>query len=156
MLLMAFSDMNTDCKHEAWYLDSGCNNHMVGNKDWLFEFDESFRESVKLGNDSKMAVMGKGQLQHKGITIIFKNNICQLFHEEKGLIISTTMTANRMYIIYAPVITPNCLQMTKDEETDLWHKRYAHMSLRGLKVLTGKKMVKGLPELKDNEEKCSD
>ncbi|PNX74620.1 putative LRR receptor-like protein kinase, partial [Trifolium pratense] len=186
MLLMAFSDMNTDCKHEAWYLDSGCNNHMVGNKDWLFELDESFRESVKLGNDSKMAVMGKcnvklniegrihvitdvyylpglsnnllsiGQLQQKGITIIFKNNTCQLFHEEKGLIISTAMTTNKMYIINAPVITPNCLQMTKDEETDLWHKRYAHLSLKGLKVLTGKNMVKGLPELKDNEEKCSD
>ncbi|CAJ2658384.1 unnamed protein product [Trifolium pratense] len=186
MLLMAFSGMNTDCKHIAWYLDSGCSNHMVGNKDWLFEFDESFRESVKLGNDSKMAVMGKGnvkldmegkiivitdvyylpglsnnllsigQLQQKSITIIFKNNICQLFHEEKGLIISTAMTANRMYIIYAPVIIPNCLQITKEEETDLWHKRYAHLSLRGLKVLTGKKMVRGLPELKDSEEKCGD
>ncbi|CAJ2635107.1 unnamed protein product [Trifolium pratense] len=186
MLLMAFSNMNTDCKYETWYLDSGCNNHMVETKNWLFEFDESFRESVKWGNDSKMVVMGKGnvklniegrihvitdvyylpglgnnllsigQLQQKGITIIFKNNTCQLFHEEKGLIISTAMTANRIYIINASMMIPKCLQMTKDEETNLWHKRYAHLTLKGLKVLTGKNMVKGLPELKDNDDKCND
>ncbi|MCI45573.1 retrovirus-related pol polyprotein from transposon TNT 1-94, partial [Trifolium medium] len=36
---------------------------MVGNKDWLYEFDESYRDSVKLGDDSKMCVMGKGQCE---------------------------------------------------------------------------------------------
>jgi len=34
-------------------------NHMVGIKDWLFYFDNSFRESIKLWDDSKMPVMGK-------------------------------------------------------------------------------------------------
>ncbi|CAJ2654342.1 unnamed protein product [Trifolium pratense] len=63
---------------------------------------------------------------------------------------------NRMYIVRATVIIPNCLQVTKTEETELWHKRYAHLSIKGLRVLNKKHMVKGLPELKDTEEKCSD
>ncbi|MCI17698.1 copia-type polyprotein [Trifolium medium] len=159
---------------------------MVGTKDWLFNFDDGFRESVKLGNDSKMAVMGKGnfklsiggrthvitdvyylpglgnnllsvgQLQQRGLTIVFKNNVCQLFHEEKGLILTTDMTVNRMYIIHASVIIPKCLQVTKIEETNLWHNRYAHLRIKGLKVLNRKHMVKGLPELKETEDKCTD
>jgi hypothetical protein len=74
---------------------------MIGNKDWLFDFDSSFRDSVKLGNDAKMSVMGKenvklfingkihvisnvyylpglntnllsvGQLQQKNVTLVF-------------------------------------------------------------------------------------
>ncbi|MCI85198.1 serine carboxypeptidase, partial [Trifolium medium] len=54
---MAHSDLNIEYKEETWYLDSGCSNHMVDTKDWLFDFDDGFRESVKLGNDSKMVVM---------------------------------------------------------------------------------------------------
>jgi hypothetical protein len=36
---------------------------MVGMKDWLYEFDDKFRETVKLGDNSKMAVMGKGNVK---------------------------------------------------------------------------------------------
>ncbi|PNX69953.1 serine carboxypeptidase, partial [Trifolium pratense] len=36
---------------------------MVGNKDWLFDYDDSFQDSVKLGDDSKMSVVGKGNLK---------------------------------------------------------------------------------------------
>jgi hypothetical protein len=184
-LLMAHSG-SYDAVEKAWYLDSGCSNHMIGTKNWLFNFDESFRESVKLGNDSKMAVMGKGniilsiegkihvitdvyylpgltnkllsvgQLQQKGLTIVFRNNVCQQFHDEKGLIVTTEMTMNRMYIVNASIQIPICLQISKVEETELWHYRYAHLSIKGLKVLNRKQMVKGLPELKEIEGKCSD
>jgi len=63
MLLMAQHANLNQAKDEVWFLDSGCSNHMVGSKDWLFDFDDSFRSSVKLGNDSKMHVMGKGNLK---------------------------------------------------------------------------------------------
>jgi hypothetical protein len=36
---------------------------MIGNKDRLFDYDDSFKDSVKLGDDSKMAVDGKGNLK---------------------------------------------------------------------------------------------
>jgi hypothetical protein len=114
-LLMAQTEQGYEAREEVWYLDSGCSNHMVGNKDWLFDFDESFKDSVKLGNDSKMMVMGKGnlklfingkihvisnvyylpglrtnllsigQMQQKNVTIVFKNDTCKAYHEDKRL-----------------------------------------------------------------------
>ncbi|GAU51565.1 hypothetical protein TSUD_244720 [Trifolium subterraneum] len=147
---------------------------------------ERFKESVKLGNDSKMAVEGKwnvklnkagkihvitdvyylpglcnnllsiGQLQQKGLTIVFRNNVCQMYHEDKRLILTTEMTPNRMYIVHASVVRPNCFQVTKHEESNLWHHIYAHLSMKVLKVLSRNQMVKGLPEIKDSEDKCTD
>ncbi|MCH86730.1 retrovirus-related Pol polyprotein from transposon TNT 1-94 [Trifolium medium] len=67
VLLMAQENLkeqvSDNSKVELWFLDSGCSNHMVGRKDWLFDFDDNFREIVKLGDNSKMPVMGKGNLK---------------------------------------------------------------------------------------------
>lgn len=63
LLLMAQSCLNTNAKDEVWFLDSSCSNHMIGTKEWLFDFDSEFRESVKLGDDSRMLVMGRGNLK---------------------------------------------------------------------------------------------
>jgi len=63
MLLMAYTETIPAEKGEMWYLDSGCNNHMTGNKSLFCVLDEVFREKVKLGNDSNMSVMGKGSIQ---------------------------------------------------------------------------------------------
>jgi len=58
LLLMAQSCLNTNAKDEVWFLDSGCSNHMIETKDWLFDFDNNFRESLmKLGDDSRMSIM---------------------------------------------------------------------------------------------------
>lgn len=50
-------------KYEAWYLDFDCTDHMFGTKAWFFEFDGKFRETVKLGDNSKMCVMWKGNVK---------------------------------------------------------------------------------------------
>jgi hypothetical protein len=148
---------------------------MIGTKEWLFDFDGNFRETVKLGDNSTISVMGKGsvkqclqgkicvitdvyylpnlrnnllsigQLQQKNLTVVFSKDVCKIFHEERGLIVSTSMTLNRMYITLAPVILPNCLQVTKVNQEQLWHCRYGHLSYKGLKVLVKKDMVKVLP-----------
>jgi hypothetical protein len=63
MLLMSYVEHNNSTKEEVWFLDSGCSSHMSGNKLWFTQLDEGFRHSVKLGNNSKMAVMGKGMCE---------------------------------------------------------------------------------------------
>lgn len=63
LLLMAQSCLNTNAKDEVWFLDFGCSNHMIGTNEWLFDFDSEFRESMKLGDDSRMPVMGRGNLK---------------------------------------------------------------------------------------------
>ncbi|CAJ2639490.1 unnamed protein product [Trifolium pratense] len=179
------NSIESDDKLELWFLDSGCSNHMVGNKNWLFDFDDTFKDSVKLGDDSKMAVEGKGnlklyikgfvqtltsvyylpglknnllsigQLQQKNLTIIFKDDTCKVFHDEKGLIMATAMTFNRMFVIKAPDIVPQCMKISGADDSTLWHQRYGHLSFKGMNILTQKQMVIGLPKLKESNEKCT-
>lgn len=63
MILTAKGESKRCAKEEIWYLDSGCNNHMIGVKIWFFQFDGSFKETMKLGDNSKMYVMGKGNME---------------------------------------------------------------------------------------------
>ena len=46
--------------NDVWFLDSGCSNHMTGNKDLFSSIDTSIQSEVKLGNDCKVTVNGKG------------------------------------------------------------------------------------------------
>ncbi|CAJ2635927.1 unnamed protein product [Trifolium pratense] len=187
MLLMSRTSQESKVNAiEPWYLDSGCSNHMIGHQDWFIDFDDSYRDSVKLGDDSRMAVMGKGsvrlkinnlvhvitnvyfvpglktnlisigQLQQKRVTVIFKDDVCKIYHEEKGLLFSTAMSSNRMYVISATVINSRCLLSAKQESTVLWHERYGHLHFKGLNTLSKKQMVRGLPELEEIEDNCVD
>ena len=63
MLLMSYVEMHNSKIEEVWFLDFGCSNHMSGDKRWFIELDESFRQMVKIGNNSKMAIMGKGNIR---------------------------------------------------------------------------------------------
>jgi len=69
---------------------------------------------------------------------------------------STQMSTNRMFIISAPVIVPECLKIEKCEDAKIWHYRYGHLSWKGLKILKKKDMVRDLPELQEIEAKCKD
>ncbi|XP_031248142.1 uncharacterized protein LOC116105908 [Pistacia vera] len=42
-----------------WYLDTGCSNHMCGDKKAFSDLDESFHNTVKFGDNSTVSVMGK-------------------------------------------------------------------------------------------------
>ncbi|XP_039133748.1 uncharacterized protein LOC120270743 [Dioscorea cayenensis subsp. rotundata] len=42
-----------------WLLDSGCSNHMTGDKNLFHSLDESVKHTVKLGNDRDVEVLGK-------------------------------------------------------------------------------------------------
>ena len=72
MSLMAYVKMNKANREDMWFLDSGYSNHMCGKKEYFSDFDESFRDSVKLGNNSSMVVTGKGnvRVQVNGIIMI--------------------------------------------------------------------------------------
>ncbi|KAI5423025.1 hypothetical protein KIW84_046145 [Lathyrus oleraceus] len=131
LLLMTLAEVEGDGHKGVWFLDSGCSNHMTGNKGWFCEINESFRHTVKLGNNSKLAVMGKGnirfevegmtqlisdvcfvpelssnllsigQLQEKGVDIRIKGGMCKVYHPQRGLIMNTRMTVNGLFIVFA-------------------------------------------------------
>ncbi|XP_020225348.1 uncharacterized protein LOC109807241 [Cajanus cajan] len=113
LLLATYEEMPQSVQEEHWFLDSGCSNHMTGNKLWFTEVrEEGFNRSVKLGNNTTMAVTAKGsiriqingtshvitnvyyvpelktnllslgQLQEKGLAVLFQNDTCKIYHPD--------------------------------------------------------------------------
>ena len=39
---------------KAWYLDSGCSNHMSGNETFFSFIDKSFKSEIKMGNNGTL------------------------------------------------------------------------------------------------------
>ena len=72
MLLMDHVELKNATRDEVWFLDSGCSNRMIDNKLWFISFDEGFRQLVKLGNNFRMGVMGRGNIRMdvEGVTQI--------------------------------------------------------------------------------------
>ena len=60
--LLLACNMAEDGAKNNWFLDSGCSNHMCGEKEMFTQLDESFTSSVKFGNDTTVPVMGKGKI----------------------------------------------------------------------------------------------
>lgn len=134
LLLMSYVEANNSKEEAVWFLDSGCSNHMTGNKQWFVKLDEQFSHSVKLGNNLRMPVKGKGsirlevegvtqvisevyyvpelknnllsigQLQEKGLAILIQNGECRVYHPRRGLIMHTHMTSNRMFVVLVNVV----------------------------------------------------
>lgn len=96
-------------KEAFWFLDSACLNHMTRVKEWFIHIDETYQHKVRLGNDHKLEVKGKGdvriivngmtqvitnvyyvplvtsnhmcvrQLQEKSLTFVIQGGICMVF-----------------------------------------------------------------------------
>ncbi|CAL2255657.1 unnamed protein product [Prunus armeniaca] len=98
----------------------------------------------------KNNLLSIGQLQEKGLAVHMKQGKCKIFHPEKGLIMETEMSCNRMFTILARCSPKEqrCFSSMTTDQSQLWHCRYGHLSWNGLKVLQEKKMVKGLPQFK--------
>ena len=45
-----------------WLIDSGCSNHMMGNKGLITNLDDSVKIEVKFGTDNVIKVIGKGMV----------------------------------------------------------------------------------------------
>ena len=138
MLLMAYVNEKATNMEELWFLDSGCSNHICGKNELFSDFDDTFRETVKLGDNSKMLVTGKGnirmfvngfvqiitnvfyipglqnsllsmgQLVEKGLAILIQQETCKIYHSERGLIMEITMSSNRIFKLFAQVQFKEC------------------------------------------------
>ena len=58
--MAAITDNHVESK--MWFLDSGCSNHMTGQKVWLADFDESKKSKVKLADNSSLQAEGTGNI----------------------------------------------------------------------------------------------
>jgi len=68
------------------------------------------------------------------------------------------MSTNRMFVVLASVMpqVTTCFQTVTKDNSHLWHCQFRHLSLKGLRTLIYKKMVRGLPNLQASSKVCSD
>ena len=46
----------------VWYFDSGCSNHMTGNRSILTDFDECLNTKIRLANSDSIKAEGMGNV----------------------------------------------------------------------------------------------
>lgn len=98
----------------------------------------------------KNNLLSFGQLQERGLAILIHHEKCKIYHPEKGLIIQTEMTTNRMFVLLATSLPhkPAFFYTSTQYLAHLWHCRYGYLSHKGLRTLQFKKMVHGIPQFK--------
>ena len=164
-----------------WYLDSGCNNHMTGDKNAFIDVDPSFGSKVKLGNGEYVEVEGKGsigvatkqggkvihdtfyvpkldenllsigQLLEHDYSLQFENRECKIFDSKGKVVTVIKMTQNRSFPLHLNYEKNHSFMEKKEDDTSLWHKRLGHLNYNSLTLLSQKKMVYGLPTIKKEE-----
>jgi len=66
LLLMVTTTITKSCNSESWFLDTGCSNHMTGNKVWLREIDHGRNTKVKLADHRTLTAEGMGKIAIEG------------------------------------------------------------------------------------------
>uniref|UniRef100_A0A251TCA0 Putative copia protein n=1 Tax=Helianthus annuus TaxID=4232 RepID=A0A251TCA0_HELAN len=182
-----FMIFNTEevVKNDCWYLDSGCSNHMTGNKDLFINLNDSERREVRTGDDKRLEVLGcgdvnvkikgyekripnvfyvaglkhnllsVGQLVQKGYDVCFNDKGC-VIHDSSGRCIGVVkMTGNKMYPLNLNHdVVPRVCNMTTQDNSTLWHRRYGHLNLETLHDMGKNGIVNGLPKINKSEHVC--
>lgn len=168
----------------VWYLDSGCSNHMTGQKGAFINIDSSCGSKVKLGNGEHVEVKGKGsigvttkqgsrvihdtlyvpeldenllsvgQLLEHGYSLNFENRECRIFDSERRSVAIVKMTSNRSFPLSFNYEKNVSMMAREENDSCLWHRRLGHLNYESLKLLYQKKMVYGLPRIEEKSGVC--
>ncbi|KAK2987735.1 hypothetical protein RJ640_016833 [Escallonia rubra] len=88
-----------------------------------------------------------GQLLEKGYDIHMKDKCLYLRNDIGSLIARVPMSSNRMFLMNIHHDAPKCLKASFDNQSWLWHLRLGQLNFGGLKLLSTKNMVNGLPSI---------
>ncbi|KAK2973572.1 hypothetical protein RJ640_030697 [Escallonia rubra] len=104
--------------------------------------------------EMKANILSMGQLLEKGYDIHMKDKCLYLRDDKGSLITRVPMLSNRMFLMNIHHDAPKCLKACFDNQSWLWHLRLGHLNFRGLKLLSTKNMVKGLPSIDQPDQLC--
>nr|GEW52628.1 retrovirus-related Pol polyprotein from transposon TNT 1-94 [Tanacetum cinerariifolium] len=138
-------------------IDSGCSRHMIGNMSYLFNFEELNGGYVAFeGNPKGGKISGKGKI--KTGKLDFDN--VYFVKELKFNLFSVSQMENNMYNVNLNNIVPSgdltCLfAKATIDESNLWHRRLAHINFKTLNKLVNGNLVRGLPiKVFENDNTC--
>ena len=171
--------MGIDLEPDEWVKDSGCTNHMTGNRKLFSSYNESKGGNVTFGSKLKGNIIGKGTISHNSLTIsnvehvdnlgfnllsisqICDNDCKVIFSKvdseiiKDGKVIAKGIRKGNLYVMKISNEPRNkiCLATVNDNST-LWHRRLGHANMRLLQSLASKDLVRNFPKLKFDQHFC--
>ena len=154
---------------------------MTGNKEWFISLNQQTKGSITFGNNSKGEVVGLGKVrifvrifvnnvtlvdnltfdllsvrqlcQDGQNRVVFTANECLVENISTGKVPLRGCPENNLYKVDPSFIPEEELCLTvQAEESNLWHRRFCHASLRLLSKLHSKDLVVGLPKIESHAE----
>jgi hypothetical protein len=92
-------------------------------------------------------LLSVGQLMAGGYSIVFDNDACVITNKKSGKKVHVSMTPNKMFPLDVSTMQNFALAASTKDDSKLWHLRYGHLNMKGLKLLSVKGMVFGLPKI---------
>ncbi|KAK2967442.1 hypothetical protein RJ640_022374 [Escallonia rubra] len=117
------------------------------------DIDESEKKLVRLGDNKPIQVEGKGTvvLMACGYSILFDDGVYMIEDKKSGQIMASVhMAENMIFPLEVSNVDKKVLIASERNATNLWHLRYGHLHVRGLKLLSQKVHQK----LDEKSEKC--
>nr|GEU73622.1 retrovirus-related Pol polyprotein from transposon TNT 1-94 [Tanacetum cinerariifolium] len=118
---------------KPWHIDSAASNHMTGEEDLFVEMEQS---------------------KEKNCDIHFKDRSATIRNQEGKLIAKVPKSKNRMFILNIQHDEAKCLKSCLEDHSWLWHIRYGNSNFSDLKLLSSKRMVKGLDHIDHPNQVC--
>nr|GEX73321.1 integrase, catalytic region, zinc finger, CCHC-type, peptidase aspartic, catalytic [Tanacetum cinerariifolium] len=168
-----------------WYLDSGCSNHMTGDRSQLINFVQKFLGTFKFGNDLVAKIMGYGDYKIENVTIsriyfveglghnlfsvgqfcdsdlevAFRQHTCFIRNLD-GVDRLTGSQGNNLYTFSLKDMMASSpiylLSKASKTKSWLWHRRLSHLNFGAINHLARQGLVRGLPKLKfEKDHLCS-
>nr|GEZ71241.1 hypothetical protein [Tanacetum cinerariifolium] len=132
-----------------WIIDSGCSNHMKGNRALLTNFEKKFLGTARFGNNDFAVIAGYGDVVIGSMTI--KKSTCFVRNED-GVDLLTGDCSSNLYTIalneFASNSSTYLLAKASSSQSWLWHQRLSHLNFTTINNLVKNNLVQGLPKMK--------
>ncbi|GKV47717.1 hypothetical protein SLEP1_g54586 [Rubroshorea leprosula] len=126
--------------------------------------DETVKLKVRLGDNKQVQIEGKGtiairtnvgQLVENGYLVEFHDGLCEIKCNKSDMSLAKIpMAKNKMFPLEISCLNDLALVANVKDDSKLWHMRYGHLHFNGLKLLSQKKMVYGLPSIIPIDDVC--
>ncbi|KAG6499850.1 hypothetical protein ZIOFF_039645 [Zingiber officinale] len=132
-----------------WIVDSGCSNHMTGDKEKLqnlsqYKGDHMVVTADNSRNEEEFTV---AQLTSSGHYVLFGPENIKVYRNLK-ISETPTMEGQRLESLYVMSAESAYIDKTRKSETAvIWHMRLGHVNYSKLNMMMQKSMLKGLPLL---------
>nr|GEX20348.1 reverse transcriptase domain-containing protein [Tanacetum cinerariifolium] len=145
-------------------IDSGCSRHMTGNMSYLSDFEELNGGYVAFG-ELKFNLFSVSQMCDKKNSVLFTDTECLVLSSDFKLpdesqVLLRVPKENNMYNVNLKNIVPygdlTCLFANATlDESNLWHRRLAHINFKTINKLVKGNLVRGLPtKVFENDHTC--